>query len=75
MPPAATVPTAAADTTEPYVEYLVGTDMDVRVVLQKLAELGKMDLVIPNGIRKTISFHYSRTTAGPIPRSSMLAAS
>jgi len=48
----------AADTAEPYIESLIAVDSDVRLVLQKIAEIGKLDLIIPGNIKKTISVRY-----------------
>ena len=56
-----TMPTATADAAEPIIPYWVGPDLDVRLVLQKIAELGKMDLVVPSTIKKTISIYYVNT--------------
>jgi hypothetical protein len=46
------------DTSEPYIESLIAVDSDVRLVLQKIAEIGGLELVIPGNIRKTISVRY-----------------
>jgi len=56
--PGARVTTSAAESTEPYVESLILVDADVRLVLQKIAEIGKLDLIVPGNIRKTISVRY-----------------
>ena len=59
MPDAVSV----ADASEPYIESLIAVDSDVRLVLQKIAEMGKMDLIIPGNIRKTISVRYVHVPA------------
>jgi hypothetical protein len=46
------------DTSEPYIESLIAVDSDVRLVLQKIAEIGNLELVIPGNIKKTISVRY-----------------
>jgi hypothetical protein len=43
---------------EPYIESLVAVDSDVRLVLQKIAELGNLDLIIPGNIDRKISVRY-----------------
>jgi hypothetical protein len=43
---------------EPYIESLIAVDSDVRLVLQRIAEIGKLDLIISGGIRKKISVEY-----------------
>jgi hypothetical protein len=47
-----------AEAPEPYIESLTAVDSDVRLVLQKIAEIGKLDLIIPGNIKKTISVRY-----------------
>lgn len=46
------------ESSEPYIESLIAVDSDVRLVLQKIAEIGKLDLIISGGIRKKISVEY-----------------
>jgi hypothetical protein len=48
----------AQEPAEPYVESLITVDSDVRLVLQKIAEIGKLDLIVPGNIHKTISVRY-----------------
>jgi hypothetical protein len=43
---------------EPYIELLNAVDSDVRLVLQKIAEIGNLELIIPGNINKRISVHY-----------------
>jgi hypothetical protein len=43
---------------EPYIESLIAVDSDVRLVIQRIAEIGKLDLIISGGIRKKISVEY-----------------
>jgi hypothetical protein len=43
---------------EPYIESLKAVDSDVRLVLQRIAEAGNLELIIPGNIRKTISVEY-----------------
>ena len=43
---------------EPYIESLIAVDSDVRLVLQRIAEIGKLDLIVSGGIRKKISVEY-----------------
>ena len=47
-----------ADVPEPYIESLIAVDSDVRLVLQRIAEIGNLDLIIPGSIKKTISVRY-----------------
>src|SRR4051812_117453 len=55
--PGAQAPLVAADTTEPYIDFY-GVDSDVRLVLQRIAEIAKIDLIIPANIHKRISVQY-----------------
>ena len=57
QPTPATTAGMIPDAPEPYVD-LVLVDAPVRLILQKLAELGKLDLIIPSNINKTLSVQY-----------------
>src|SRR5205085_6517986 len=51
-PPSPVISGTEVEGTEPYIESLVAVDSDVRLVLQKIAEIGKLDLIISGGIKK-----------------------
>ena len=52
------------ESSEPYIESLVAVDSDVRLVLQKIAEIGRMDLIISPGIKKRIvEYHHVPVSA------------
>lgn len=57
--PSSGLPSAGAmpEASEPYVD-MVMVDAPVRLVLQRLAEIGKLDLVIPANLNRTISVQY-----------------
>jgi hypothetical protein len=59
-PPPATpiISGTEVESPEPYIESLIAVDSDVRLVLQKIAEIGKLDLIISGGIKKKISVEY-----------------
>jgi hypothetical protein len=57
-PPATLISGMEVEAQEPYIESLIAVDSDVRLVLQKIAEIGKLDLIISGGIRKKISVEY-----------------
>lgn len=58
-PPRTTIASGTeVESPEPYIESLIAVDSDVRLVLQKIAEIGKLDLIISGGIRKKISVEY-----------------
>ena len=57
-PAAALISGTEVESPEPYIESLIAVDSDVRLVLQKIAEIGKRDLIISGGIRKKISVEY-----------------
>ncbi|HEY6220745.1 MAG TPA: hypothetical protein VIV65_11890 [Gemmatimonadaceae bacterium] len=48
---------AVMDAAEPYIDFY-GVDSDVRLVLQRIAEIAKIDLIIPANIHKRISVQY-----------------
>jgi hypothetical protein len=50
-------PVALTEIPEPYID-LEMSDAPVRLVLQRLAELGKLDLIIPANLNTTISVRY-----------------
>ena len=56
---APTAPLLMAETTEPLVD-LELVDAPVRLVLQRLAEIGGLQLVIPPNLNRTISVQYVR---------------
>ena len=60
--PPAEVGIAMADTVEPYIDFY-GVDSDVRLVLQRIAEIAKVDLIIPANIHKKISVQYVHVPA------------
>jgi hypothetical protein len=47
---------------EAYID-LVAEDGDVRLILQRIAEVGKIDLIIPSNIRRRISVRYVHVPA------------
>lgn len=57
-PPTGLISGTEVEAQEPYIESLIAVDSDVRLVLQKIAEIGKLDLIISGGIRKKISVEY-----------------
>jgi hypothetical protein len=57
-PPTPLISGTEVESPEPYIESLIAVDSDVRLVLQKIAEIGKLDLIISGGIRKKISVEY-----------------
>jgi hypothetical protein len=57
-PPTPIISGVDVESAEPYIESLIAVDSDVRLVLQKIAEIGKLDLIISGGIRKKISVEY-----------------
>jgi hypothetical protein len=57
-PPTTLIAGTEVEAQEPYIESLIAVDSDVRLVLQKIAEIGKLDLIISGGIRKKISVEY-----------------
>jgi hypothetical protein len=50
------------ETTEPYID-LTAENGDVRMILQRIAETGKIDLIIPSSIHRTISVRYVHVPA------------
>ena len=51
-----------AEPQEPYID-LTAENGDVRLILQRIAEAGKIDLIIPSNIHKTVSVRYVHVPA------------
>jgi hypothetical protein len=54
--------TTFVEPAEPYID-LTAENGDVRLILQRIAEAGKIDLIIPSTIHKTISVRYVHVPA------------
>lgn len=62
QPAAPGTATPVIEPVEPYID-LTAENGDVRLILQRIAELGKIDLIVPPNIRKTISVRYVHVPA------------
>jgi len=66
LPATQTPPLTGASTLpeppEPYID-LAAENGDVRLILQRIGEVGKFDLIIPSNIRRTISVRYVHVPA------------